>query len=145
MTLHGAQQLPFWGNINSCLSRCLNLGFIAVRDNMTKAFLTRGNISLGLANSFRSRVHYSHGWSHGSLQADMVLEEPRVLHLDPKAARKTVIWRQPGGGSLSTLGGAQALGDLKAHLYKDTLPLASPHLLIVPLPMGPAYANDYSW
>jgi hypothetical protein len=27
---------------------------------------------------------------HGSIQAGMVLEELRVLHLDPKAARRSV-------------------------------------------------------
>ena len=40
---------------------------------------------MGLAYSFRGSVHYHHGGKHGSLQADMVLEELRVLHLNPKA------------------------------------------------------------
>jgi len=31
--------------------------------------------------SFRGSVHYHHGGKHGRVQADMVLEEPRVLHL----------------------------------------------------------------
>jgi hypothetical protein len=44
---------------------------------------------LGLAYSFRDSVHYHHGEKYGCMQADMVLEELRVLHLDPKAAR----WR----------------------------------------------------
>jgi hypothetical protein len=49
----------------------------------------------------------------------MVLEtEPRVLHLDPKAARR-----------LSTLGRASALADLKAHPHTDTLPPIKPPLL----------------
>ena len=39
-----------------------------------------------LAYSFRGSVHYHHGGKHGSMQADMVLEELRVVHLDPKAA-----------------------------------------------------------
>jgi hypothetical protein len=43
---------------------------------------------LGLAYSFRGSVHYHHNGKHGSIQADMVLEEPRVLHLDLKAARR---------------------------------------------------------
>jgi hypothetical protein len=34
-----------------------------------------------------SEVHYHHGGKHDSLQADMVLEDPGVLHLHPKAAR----------------------------------------------------------
>jgi hypothetical protein len=36
------------------------------------------------AYSVRGLVHYH----HGSLQADIVLEKPRVLHLDPKAAEE---------------------------------------------------------
>jgi hypothetical protein len=43
---------------------------------------------LGLAYSFRGSVHYHQGRKHGSLQADMVLEELRVLQLDLKAARR---------------------------------------------------------
>jgi hypothetical protein len=38
-----------------------------------------------LAYSF---VHYHHGGKQGIIQADMELEEARVLHLDPKAARE---------------------------------------------------------
>ena len=51
---------------------------------MTKATLIK-DISLGLAYRFRGSVHYHHGGKHGSVQAGMVLEELRVLHLDPKA------------------------------------------------------------
>ena len=40
-----------------------------------------------LAYSFRGSVHGHQGRKHGSVQADMVLEELRVLHLDLKAAR----------------------------------------------------------
>jgi hypothetical protein len=36
---------------------------------------------LGLTYSFRGSVHYHHDGKHSSVQADMVLEEPRVLHL----------------------------------------------------------------
>jgi hypothetical protein len=45
---------------------------------------------LGLAYSFRGSVHYHHGGKHGIMQADMVLEESRVIYLDLKAARKEV-------------------------------------------------------
>ena len=56
---------------------------------MTKATLTKENISLRLAYSFRSSAHYHQGRKHGSVQEDMVLEkELRILHLDLKAARK---------------------------------------------------------
>jgi hypothetical protein len=53
-----------------------------------------------------------------------MLEERRVLHLDPK--EETVFCRQPGEG----------LGDLKAHLSLDILPLTRPHFLIVSFPMA---------
>jgi hypothetical protein len=43
---------------------------------------------LGLAYRFKGSVHYHHRRKHGSMQADMVLEEPRVLHLDLTAARR---------------------------------------------------------
>ena len=39
---------------------------------------------MGLAYSFRGSVHY------GSIQEDIALEEPRVLCLDPKAARRSL-------------------------------------------------------
>jgi hypothetical protein len=40
---------------------------------------------LGLAYRFKGSVYYNHGRKHGSIQADMGLEELRALHLDPKA------------------------------------------------------------
>ena len=41
-----------------------------------------------LAYSFRGLVHYHDGGKHDSMQADMVLEEPRVLHLDQQATEE---------------------------------------------------------
>ena len=43
---------------------------------------------MGLAYNFRGAVHHHHGRKHGSIQACMVLDEPRVPFLDPKAARR---------------------------------------------------------
>jgi hypothetical protein len=59
---------------------------------MTDATLIVENIPLGLAYSFRGSVHYHHGRKHGGMQADMVLQEQRVLllHLNMKAARRKV-------------------------------------------------------
>ena len=47
-------------------------------------------------------------WKHGSIQADMVLEEPRVLHLHLKAARRRLSSedRQEEAMIPTTLGGA---------------------------------------
>jgi hypothetical protein len=41
-----------------------------------------------LAYRFRGSVCYHRGRKYGPTQADMVLQEPRVLHLDLKAARR---------------------------------------------------------
>ena len=54
---------------------------------MTKATLIKENISLGLAYSFRGSVHYDLCRMHGRIQANVVLEKQRVLHLDLKAAK----------------------------------------------------------
>ena len=49
---------------------------------MTKATVTKENISLGVAYRFSVLVLYHHGRKHGSMQADVVLErEVKVLHL----------------------------------------------------------------
>ena len=40
---------------------------------------------MGLPYSFRDLDRYHHGRKHGRVQADMVLEELRVLPLDPQA------------------------------------------------------------
>ena len=58
---------------------------------MTKATPIKDNIYLGLAYSSRGPVYYHHGGKHGSVQADMVLEEPRVLHLGPKIAEGDLV------------------------------------------------------
>jgi hypothetical protein len=63
---------------------------------MIKATFINENISLRLVFSFRGLVHYLHGRKHGSMQADMVLKEPSVLHPDVKSARR----RLSSSGSL---------------------------------------------
>ena len=54
---------------------CLSLGFIAGNRHHDQSNSYKNNIPLGLAYRFRSSVHYRHGRKHGSMQADMVLEE----------------------------------------------------------------------
>ena len=68
---------------------------------MTVTAPIRDNISLELIYSFRGPVHYHHGRKHGSVQADMALEEPKVLHLHCKEARNRLSHRQLGKGSQS--------------------------------------------
>jgi hypothetical protein len=46
---------------------------------MTKTTLIQANIKFGLLYSFRGLINYHHGGKHGSVQVDMVLEEPRVV------------------------------------------------------------------
>lgn len=41
------------------------------------------DVDLEQANSFRILVHYCHDRKHDNIQADMVLEELRILQLDP--------------------------------------------------------------
>ena len=60
---------------------------------MTKATLIKDNFYLGLAYRFCISVHYHHGRKHGSVQAGMVLEELRVLHLVLKANRRRLTAR----------------------------------------------------
>jgi hypothetical protein len=53
---------------------------------MTKASFLKEHISLGLAFTLRGLVHDHHGRKYRSIQADMVLGDPQVLHFDPQAA-----------------------------------------------------------
>lgn len=69
-------------------------------------------IYLGLAYSFRSTVHYHQGGKFASVQADTVLKDSRVLQLYMKTVRRRLS---------SPLGGAWALGDLKAYPQSDIL------------------------
>ena len=72
-----------------------------------------------MAYSFRGLVPYHHGWKHGSIQADMLLEkELRVLHLDLQAAERD----HHTGSSLGMV-------DLKAWPHNDTLCPTKPYLL----------------
>jgi hypothetical protein len=64
---------------------------------MTKA--THKWKQLVLAYSFKGSAHYHHSGKLGSMQADMMLEYPEVLHLDLRAAE---------GDQNSTLGRAYA-------------------------------------
>ena len=82
----------------------------------------------GLAYSFRSLVHYHHGGKHGSIQADMVQLELRVLHLELQTQLRDYV-------TLSI----KSRGDRKAHHHSDALPPARPHLIIVPLSMSSAF------
>jgi hypothetical protein len=67
--------------------------------------LTKENISLGLAYSIRGLDHY-----YVSMQADMVLEEWRVLHLDPQAARRDCVCHT---------GYTLYIGSVKAYFHND--------------------------
>jgi hypothetical protein len=69
-----------------------------------------------MAYIFRGLVHYHHSRKHGSVLADMVLEELRVLHLDTKVTRKKLFSRKLGEESQSLP-------------HSDTRSSRRPHLL----------------
>jgi hypothetical protein len=98
---------------------------------MTKTTLINDNISLGLPYRFRDSVHYHHGGKHGTVQADKVLEEQRVLHLDLQAVKRNCVvhWAFLN------------IEDVKAGSHSDTFPLIRPHLLRVPPPKGQAFKS----
>jgi hypothetical protein len=79
---------PGWPQTQKSTCLCLpGAGIKGVRHHcLAKATLTKANIELGLANSCRD-LGYK-GGKHGSMQADVGLERPRLLHPDPKAARR---------------------------------------------------------
>jgi hypothetical protein len=76
------------------LCHCLRV-LLLWRDTMIKATLIKANIQMGLAYSFKDSVHYHRGRKYDSMQVDMVLEDPKVLHPGPKATRKGLfhLWR----------------------------------------------------
>ena len=105
-----------------------------------------------LAYSFRGSVHYHHGRKHGSILADMVGEEPRVLHLDQKAASRRLSSKGSQAGALIPLARLERIYDLQApppqpqtSSNKAASPPIKSHLLIVPLPIGQAYSNHYTF
>jgi hypothetical protein len=57
---------------------------------MMKATLIK-DVSLGLAYSFRASVPCQHGRKHSSVQVDMILKDPRVLHVEPKATMRETL------------------------------------------------------
>ena len=73
----------------TCQGHWLSRGFIAVKRSHDQGNSYKGKHLTGAALQFRGSVHYHHDGKYGSMQADMVLEkELRVVHLDPKAARR---------------------------------------------------------
>ena len=100
---------------------------------MAEATLTKENISLGLAYSFRGSVHYRHGGKHGSVRADTVLEKKlRVLHLIHRQ-QETDFARQEARGSLphwwtSSTRSPQSLFPQRRGFSKATPPNGAPSM-----------------
>jgi hypothetical protein len=98
---------------------------------------TKENIWLGLAYSFRCLAAC---W-HGGMQADMVLEELRILHLDSQAADVTatpfITWV-----SMISQGPPP---QRHTSSNKSTPTPSRPHLLIVPLLRGQAFKYMNLW
>jgi hypothetical protein len=55
---------------------------------MTKVTFIKANIQWGLVYCFRDSVHCHHGGKDVIMRTDLMLEEPRVLYLDLKAAKR---------------------------------------------------------
>jgi len=55
-----------------------SLRMLMAADTAAKVTLIKDKIPLQLAYSFRGSVHYHHRRNHRSIQADLVLEEPKV-------------------------------------------------------------------
>ena len=68
---------------------------------MTKATLLLGQHLFGDGLQCQGSVHYHNGRKHASVQANRVLEEVIVMHLDPTAAKRGLHPRQPEGESQS--------------------------------------------
>jgi hypothetical protein len=86
---------------------------------------------LGLAYRFRGSVHYHHGRKHGSMQTDVVLEELRVLHLEPMAARRGFFCLLQAARKRVSFhtGWGLRTGALKDHLHSDSLLLTRLHFI----------------
>jgi hypothetical protein len=93
---------------------------------------------------------------HGPTRADLVLEEPRAVHLNLKAARRRLSLQAARKKVWITLAKLEcecvrACITLKPRLHNDTLtpesipppPPVRPYLLTVPLPIGQAYSDQY--
>ena len=84
-----------------------------------------------LAYRLRGSVHYHYGRKHGSIQAGMVLELLRVLHLHPKAARRRVLKPTP-----TVTPSNKAIPTSRPCLLQGHIHSIRPHLIIVTL-LGP--------
>ena len=90
---------------------------------------------MGLAYRFCGSVHYRHSGKHGSMQADMALEELRVLHLVLKKQEKTTVFQAARRRvSKPTPTVTHFLQQGHTCSNKATPAPTRPHLLIVPLP-----------
>jgi hypothetical protein len=75
--------------LDICLwAYCLSKGFIAVSKHHDQDKCYKGLHLIGLAYMFRDSAHCHQGRKIGSIQAGMVQEELRVLHLHLKATSK---------------------------------------------------------
>jgi hypothetical protein len=102
---------------------------------MAKATIIKEDISKELAYSFKSLIHNPYDGKHGSVQVDMELKDPRVLHFKPQSAEGNFVphwvelehWRP------------------QSHRHNDTLLQTRPHLLIVLFPMVQAFKHLSLW
>ena len=77
---------------------------------------------MGLDYSFRGSGHYHYGRKYVRVQMDMVMEEWRVLHLDPKETRKSLSLLQAVRRRSSSTLGLNTGRELKAYLQLTHFP-----------------------
>jgi hypothetical protein len=61
-------------NNKAFISACLRQCFIAVKSHRDHDNSYKGKHLIGAGLQFRGLVHCHHGWEHGGVLADMVLE-----------------------------------------------------------------------
>jgi hypothetical protein len=81
----------------------------------------------------------------GSMKADTVLKESRVLQLDPKATRRRLISAGKQDEALFYTEWCLSTKSPQSQPHTDTLPPTRPHLPKVPLSMGQTFKPPHRW
>ena len=77
-------------------SVCLSQGFTAVNRHHDQDNSYKGQHLIGIGLQVQRFSSLSSRWEYGSIQADMVQKELRILHLHLKAARRSMASMQLG-------------------------------------------------
>ena len=89
----------------------------------------KGQNLIGTSIQFQRLIAFSSWWKVWQHAGRHVLEEPRVLHLDPKTATRDDGSVTSQAEGLFHNGQSLSIIDLKADLCSNTCPLTKSHLL----------------